>query len=100
MTGQMSLYDMPQSKPDYHGSNDEIVRLDAEHRFERMIILQNCCGDYPGEYFKSCHEYYVRCKHCGKHTKTFGHMYQAMQAWNRGEHEEGKSESCRRKEMR
>ena len=89
MEGQISLLDMPQTKPDYHGATDEITRYSIELDFENKINLQQCpcCGEKPQEYFKSCHDYFVRCDHCGKKTKMFRHAYEAKQAWNRGEKE-------------
>lgn len=85
MSGQLSMFDMPQSTPDYHGAMDEITRYSIELDFENMIILQEHCGVSPEEYFRSCHEYFVKCPVCGKKTKYHRKAYQAKQAWNRGE---------------
>lgn len=83
MKGQISILDL-HGKPDYRGSRDEIIRHDIEAKFERSITLHDCdCGETPKEMFKSCHDYYVVCPVCGKKTKTYRHMYEAMQAWNR-----------------
>lgn len=83
MEGQMCLYDL-YGKPDYHGSRDEIVRSTVEDRFEQSINLYICrCGENPQEKFRGCHEYFVACPTCGRRTKSYRHMYEAMQAWNR-----------------
>ena len=79
---QTSIYDY--MEPDYKGSQDEILRLSAETALENNIALQPCCGQVPGVFFKSCHEYRVKCERCGAKTKTYGKAYKAMQAWNRG----------------
>lgn len=87
MEGQLTLLDMPQTKPDYHGATDEITRWSIEVDFENQIKLQKCpyCGKSPKEYFRSCHEYFVKCPHCGIKTKCHRHAYEAKQAWNRSE---------------
>ena len=74
-----------EGKPDYKGSRDEIVRLHIESEFERKITKRLCCGSQPWEMFKSCHDYFIKCGHCGVRTKTYRHLYQAKQAWNREE---------------
>lgn len=82
LNGQMSIYDF--IKPDYKGSRDEIVRYHIENQLELSINLHSCCGSDPVKMFRSCREYYVICKQCGRKTKTYDKMYKAMQAWNRG----------------
>ena len=67
------------------GSKDEIVRYSIEHRFTEQIPLDECCGTIPTELFVSCKEYFIRCRFCGKQTKIHKHLYEARQAWNRGE---------------
>lgn len=84
MIGQMSLIDYF-GKPDYHGSNDEIIRYSIENRFTNAIQMFKCCDEVPKEMFRSCHEYFVKCPVCGRRTKMFKHLYEAKQAWNRGE---------------
>ena len=85
LNGQLSIFDMAQSAPDYHGAMDEITRYSIELDFEQKIILQKHCSKSPEEYFRSCHEYFVKCPVCGKRTKYHRKAYQAKQAWNRGE---------------
>lgn len=80
---QISIYDLF-GAPDYD-SKDEIVRYSIENRFTNSINLIRCCSMDPREMFRSSTEYFVRCKQCGKQTKTFKHLYEAKQAWNRGE---------------
>lgn len=81
---QINIYDLF-GAPDYEGSRDEIVRYSIENRFTNSINLIRCCNVDPQELFRSSTEYFVRCKQCGKQTKTFKHLYEAKQAWNRGE---------------
>lgn len=80
------MYEL-EGKPDYRGSRDEIVRADIENKFTRSITLLSCCGNAPKEYFVSCTDYYVRCPKCKKRTRTYRHLYEAKQAWNRKEFE-------------
>lgn len=75
-------------KPNYMGITDEIYRYSIELDFERKIPLDKCCNKKPTEMFRSCHEYFIKCKVCGKMTKMFRHMYEAKQAWNRKEYKE------------
>ena len=81
---QISICDLF-GDPDYEGSRDEIVRYSIENRYTNRINLIRCCSVDPAEMFRSSTEYFVRCKQCGKQTKTFRHLYEAKQAWNRGE---------------
>lgn len=76
-----------QGDPDYHGAMDEITRYSIENDFELSIKLTKCpeCLKEPEKLFKSCHEYWLECPKCGRATERFKKMYQAMQAWNRGE---------------
>ena len=84
MTEQLSIFDY--LKPDYQGSRDEIVRDSIEDRFTEQIHLFACsCGESPIEMFRSCHEYFVRCPKCKTQTKMYKHLYEAKQAWNKGE---------------
>lgn len=85
MDWQMSIFDI--TKPDYHGAMDEITRYSIESDFENSIVMREHCGAKPEPWFKSCHDYYVKCPKCGKRTKYYRHCYEAMQAWNRGEYE-------------
>ena len=71
-------------KPDYSGSLDEIVRYSIEKAFTEMIPLDECHGK-PKEMFRSSHEYFIKCPVCSMHTKYHRHLYEAKQAWNRGE---------------
>ena len=71
--------------PDYGGCRDEIRRASIETDFANKIVLQKCCGQKPVLYFKSCHEYFVKCSVCGSATKMHKKEYIAMQSWNRGE---------------
>ena len=80
---QLSLFTY--LEPNYQGSRDEIVRLHIENDFQQRIPLIECCGLHPQEKFKSCHEYFIICPVCGKHTKCYRHLYQAKQAWNKEE---------------
>ena len=83
MKGQMSIFDF--LKPDYQGKTDEILRASIEHDFERQITLANCsCGQEPTPKFFSCKDYFIQCNNCGKKTKTYRHLYEAKQAWNKG----------------
>ena len=82
MDGQITVFNY--MKPDYLGSQDEIVRYSIENRFTLMIPLQKCCGRDPEECFKSSHEYFVRCPICKSHTDCYRHLYEAKQAWNLG----------------
>ena len=75
-------------KPDYNGATDEITRLDIERKFTNAIKLNRCCQSRPHEMFKSCREYYIMCPACRKITKAHRHLYEAKQAWNRGEYKE------------
>lgn len=86
---QLSIFDLDTStryhgKPDYGDSKDEIVRGSSEHYFTLNIPLANCHGE-PVEMFRSSKEYFVRCPICNTRTRYFGHLYEAKQAWNRGE---------------
>lgn len=95
--GQISIFDFIREseqkpshnldgEPDYQGISDEIGRYSIETDFENSITLFRCeCGEEPERYFKSCHEYYVRCPKCGRCTENYPKMYKAMQAWNRHE---------------
>lgn len=85
MNEQISIFDI--TKPDYHGATDEITRYSIETDFENSIVLHKHCGIKPETWFRSCHEYYVKCPKCGKRTKYYRHCYESMQAWNRGEYE-------------
>lgn len=51
--GQLSIFDLPQSKPDYHGALDEITRYSIEVDFENMIKLRKCCGETPKNILKA-----------------------------------------------
>lgn len=91
--GQMSIFDIIpdnpndlEGDPDYQGRTDEITRYSIEHDFELSIKLYKCseCLEDPERFFKSCHEYWVRCPKCGRETEHFDKLYKAMQAWNRG----------------
>ena len=73
--------------PDYGGSQDEIVRLDIESKFEEQFELNKCCGIEPDRMFRSCKEYFIKCPICGRRTKMYRKMYMAIQAWNEGETE-------------
>jgi hypothetical protein len=81
--GQLSLFRY-RGKPAY-SSKDEIIRATEESYFENLIDLDYCCGVEPGRWTRSCKEYFLICPVCKKQTKTYRHLYQAMQAWNRGE---------------
>lgn len=81
---QISLFDY-NGKPNYNGSRDECVRFTIEARFTEMIGLDECCESEPKPYCRSCHEYFVECPVCKKRTKYYKHLYEAKQAWNRGE---------------
>lgn len=92
--GQMSIFDIiPENPndfegdPDYQGRMDEITRLSIELDFELSIKLRKCsdCFEDPEVFFKSCHEYWVRCPKCGRETEHFDKTYKAKQAWNRHE---------------
>lgn len=85
MDGQLSIFDI--TKPDYHGAMDEITRYSIELDFENSIALHKHCNTKPEQWFRSCHEYYVKCPKCGIRTKYYKHCYEAMQAWNRSEYE-------------
>ena len=74
------------------GSKDEIVRYSIENRFTNSINLIRCCSVDPEEMFRSSTEYFVRCKQCGKQTKTFRYLYEAKQAWNRGEYDNNRNQ--------
>lgn len=89
MEGQYSLFDY--MEPQYNGSLDEIVRLSAERKIQDNITLQKCCNHIPAQKFRSCHEYFVECGICGKRTKYYPKMYQAMQSWNKGIYEKAKA---------
>lgn len=82
MNEQMNMYDY--AEPEYNG-RDEILCYDAEIKLEQKIHLLPCCGCEPVTSFRSCKEYCVRCLICGRHTAYKKHVYQAMQAWNKGE---------------
>lgn len=87
---QMTIFDLDKSnryhgKPDYGNNKDEIVRLCIEDKFERAITLYKCCNVEPKGMFRSCKEYFVRCPICNTRTRYFRHLYEAKQAWNRGE---------------
>ena len=90
--GQISIWDylgeISEHKyygdPDYGGALDEILRMDIENKFELEIPLDECHGE-PKKMFRSCREYFIICPVCGKRTQYWKHLYQAMQAWNRGE---------------
>lgn len=88
---QISIQDI-YGMPDFHGSRDEIVRYSIEQDFENRITLIGCCHKRPVEMFKSSSEYFVRCKECGKQTRTYKHMYEAKQAWNRGEYDNNRNQ--------
>lgn len=77
---QCNIHDF--AKPDYR-SDDEISRLSAEIDLENKIIIRKCCNKEPLLLFRSYNEKWVKCKVCGKRTKVYKKMYQAMQAWNR-----------------
>ncbi len=84
MTGQITIFDLPQTKPNYNGIRDEIIRLHIEREFEEKNVLQRCeCGKKPVTKFRSCKEYFVVCE-CGIKTKYYRHLYEAKQAWNSG----------------
>lgn len=68
-----------------YNSNDEILRLSAELRFEQTIDLDECCGREPESWFRSASEYFMQCPICKKRTPYYTKTYKAMQAWNRGE---------------
>lgn len=69
--------------PGYQGKTDEITRLSIETDFENSMVLFRCeCGEEPEKYFKSCHDYFVKCPKCGRKTDYYAKMYKAMQAWN------------------
>ena len=85
MNEQLNIFNY--LSPDYKGSGDEIIRAHIESQFEEMIILNECCGQKPLEYFKSCKEYFIKCPICQRRTRYFKHLYQAKQAWNKGESE-------------
>lgn len=81
--GQMSLFRY-RGDPAFT-SKDEIIRYSEEHSFENLIDLDYCCGVEPERWFQSCHDYFIKCPVCKKRTKMHKHLYQSMQAWNRGE---------------
>lgn len=83
---QQTIYDY--IKPAYGDTKDEILRHEAEYQLELKICLERCCGKYPNQMFKSCHEYYVICPVCGKRTGYHKKNYQAKQAWNLGKYKE------------
>ena len=89
MQGQLSIQDF--AKPDYKGKTDEIMRMSIEQDFTLSLKLQRCqCSKKPQEYFRSCHEYFVKCD-CGRKTKMYKHLYEAIQAWNRGIYDKERS---------
>lgn len=69
--------------PDYKGSQDEIVRLSIERKFERSIPVNKCHGVKPRYYFTSTTQYQACCPICGRHTGWQRKLYKAMQTWNR-----------------
>jgi hypothetical protein len=79
---QLSIFDY-YGKPET--SKDEIIRYSLEKRFEEKIHLVECkCGAIPKKWFRSCKEYFIKCPVCGKQTKTYRHLYEADQMWNKG----------------
>jgi hypothetical protein len=83
MNEQLNMYDY--AEPNYVGVRDEILRLHEERKLENALQLVDCCGKKPLPMFRSCNDYFIRCPECGKHTTTKHRLYQAMQAWNKGE---------------
>lgn len=75
-------------KPDYGNTRDEIIRATIERKYEKKIRLKKCCGFEPVIKFQSCTEYFVQCQVCRSKTKYYRHIYEAKQAWNRGERKE------------